>query len=241
MLHHAYQIHDLKVILELGDSARHTLLQLLEQFDGSHSGKFDRSHMNTAEKQKAKRGIKELIDKKVLFKVPSTQNKFEINTQVIFAHDSREGIRLRIMSNKAYDTDRALLDIFVALQEFEYDLFNTPAEITLGKQVHTSIPYSVFKNTIDPFYSDKNCEFFQAISNSVLMDLYQIYRELERHLNKLSLTLTIDNEFELKGMLRDCFIQKALPKKPSKELIEEASLQRYVHEWFTIHYPEYTL
>ena len=60
MLSTSYLIHDVKLLLELKDSARKTLFVILEQFNGELSGKLDRSNMDNAQKQRLKRGVAEL-------------------------------------------------------------------------------------------------------------------------------------------------------------------------------------
>ena len=83
MLNTSYAIHDIKLLLELSDSARKTLLVILEQFNGTLSGKLDRSDMDNAQKQRLKRGIAELKEKGFIIKSIHSRGRFTINSQLV--------------------------------------------------------------------------------------------------------------------------------------------------------------
>lgn len=85
MLSPPYQINDIELLLELGDSAQKTLLIILDQFNGALAGTIDRSGMNNAEKQRTKRGIAELRQKGLLIKKDGERSFFSLNPTFIQA------------------------------------------------------------------------------------------------------------------------------------------------------------
>lgn len=83
MLNTSYAIRDVKLLLELSESARKTLLVILKQFNGALSGKLDRSVMDNAHKQRLKRAIAELKEKEFIIKSTNSRCRFTINTQLV--------------------------------------------------------------------------------------------------------------------------------------------------------------
>jgi hypothetical protein len=240
MLHHAYQIHDLKVILELGDSARHTLLQLLEQFNGSNSGKFDRGHMNAAEKQKAKRGIAELKSKKIIIKAPNSSSLFTINKSMISIKKTPVSISERIDSNiDIQNVEGVDILLMKAIEEFFYDFFNTQHKFKIKGKSHLLLPSVYFRDTVDltnHLIEDIHFIFYDhthlLVFKRILEMLYSNTNARQQNLDPIPFHKII-SKFN-----RSLDIENWNIYPPTGYVIQAKQLNKYAKEWFYEKFPE---
>ena len=74
---------NLELLLQLGKSAQFTLTVILQQANGAYEVKIDRSNLDTAEKQKLKRGLQQLDNKKIISHVQGSRGTYKIDPSII--------------------------------------------------------------------------------------------------------------------------------------------------------------
>lgn len=242
MLHPAYAIKDIKTILELNDSARHTLLFILDSFNGAQVGKIDRSDMNAAEKQKLKRGIAELKAKQIIIKSSSQQSVFVLNS--LFIKTTQIPPRdARYINSGMYKKDHVhLLEILTAIEHF-FEEFHSK-QFVIKYKVYTNkprFPYNVFWNTLmdaryqlvnDPWYSRDN----------LLMALIHICREIKFHCDAHNsyFGLNADQAKEISKRFNHVVFENRYLIEFCKNH-ETMALYKFMRVWFMQNYPELSI
>lgn len=242
MLHPAYVIKDIKTILELNDSARHTLLFILDSFSGAQFGKINRSGMSAAEKQKLKRGIAELRKKSIIVKSTSQQSVYSLNplfmktTQI----PPRDAHYIHAGMHKEYH--RNLLGILTAIEHFFEDFYSK--EFIIKYKVYTNtprFPHHVFiDNVLDARYYLVNGLRYRGYN--LLVELIQIAREIKFHTGVENNLLGLSKEQaeaiakSFSHLLsKDCFVLFFNGSYEGK------ALHKFMVRWFMENYPELTI
>lgn len=83
MPHYIITPTNLELLLQLGKSAQYALSVILQQANGASEVKIDRSNLDTAEKQKLKRGLQDLDSKKIINHVQGSRGTYKIDTSII--------------------------------------------------------------------------------------------------------------------------------------------------------------
>jgi hypothetical protein len=74
---------NLELLLQLGKSAQFALSIILQQANGASEVKIDRSNLDTAGKQKLKRGLQDLDEKKIISHIQGSRGTYKIDTSII--------------------------------------------------------------------------------------------------------------------------------------------------------------
>lgn len=242
MLHPAYVIKDIKTILELSDSARHTLLFILDGFNGEQVGKLNRSGLNAAEKQKLKRGIAELKAKLIIVKSSSQQSVFVINSLFIKTTQLAPREARYINSGMYKEGHDRLLSILIAIEHF-FEEFHSKQFVIKYKVYNNKprYPYIVFWNTLmDARYNlveDPWCA-----KDNLLLGLINISREIKFHCDAQETIFGLNNEQANKiiGRFNSVVFQNTYLIEFCKDY-ETKALYKFMESWFMKNYPELSI
>ncbi|GLX85506.1 hypothetical protein tloyanaT_17580 [Thalassotalea loyana] len=244
MLHSCYEIKDIKLLLELNDSARHTLLTVLDQFDGSSEGVIDRTHMDDAEKQKLKRGISELKEKGLITKSEAPRGHFTLNSDIIIAKVTRNRDDHYLNSGLYRSDCHELLNILIAIEHFFDEFYNKPFVIKF--RVYTNkprIPATVFSNMVQFTEDNYRPRYnYRTSYGSVLNKFIHIAEYIKYYCDARQEILVLTNEEH--ANIVDVFrskIVEGVSCYPTYRKPEAKALCKFIQEWFTDNYPEYTL
>lgn len=243
MLHSSYEIKDIQLILELKDSARQTLLIILDQFGGLLSGRFDRSKMDAAQKQKMKRGIAELKDKGLLIPSNDRQSHFSLNPQIIEAKNVLSREEHYLSSGLYKESCAELLTIVIAIEHFFDDFFNKSFVIMYKSQAKKPrIPVAVFKvmydYTEECYAEEKNYKHYGTILNRMinLAEYIKYYSDSRQQYLQLSKAHTNRLHDEFKE-----FVSARFTITPRRYSSEGKALCKFIRNWFMDNYPEFTI
>jgi hypothetical protein len=232
-----YFIQDIHLILSLNDSARYALDFVLDQLDGACSGNISRKDLSTAEKQKLKRGLAELQQRNILSKIPSTQNGFNLNTDILFAWGQRDSISEQLIANGVDDTN-SLFRYLLAIKEFIYDFTYTPATFYVGRKKHHCIPVCLHR------FLKNNISFDQSFASHLLTMLTEQEFELETLLKQPHLDLSPKEFRQITNNFNQVMFhqEETIQSYHSTLFKEEVKLiQAYTLSWFELHHPDLRL
>jgi hypothetical protein len=242
MLHSCYEIKDIKLLLELNDSARHTLLTILDQFNGSEGGIIDRTHMDNAEKQKLKRGISKLKEKGLITKSEAPRGHFRLNSGIISAKVTKSREDHYLHSGLYRNDCHELLNILIAIEHFFDEFYNKPFVIKF--KVYTNkprIPATVFSDMVS-FTEDNYSMQEPRWYGSVLNKLIRIAESIKYYSDVRQNILTISGEgHEVIVNKFHSAISGGFSSYPTYRKAEAKALCKFIGEWFSDNYPEYTL
>lgn len=242
MLNDAYKVKDMQLLLELNDSARHSLIIILDQFNGSSHGTIDRSGMTTAEKQKLKRGIAELKEKGLLTKADDSQRQFIINSNIIEANDIKTR-KDHYLNSGLYKLDRTdLLAILIAIEHFFDDFYNKPYVIKF--KVYNNklrIPAKVFFNMVQ-FTEDIHNLEHRHLTGSILSTLINIADFIKCYCDKRQNYINISEDALNNVLLTFRGAMTSVDSfYPIYLAAEGKALRKFVQRWFFDNYPELLL
>jgi hypothetical protein len=241
MLNSSYDIKDIKLLLELNDSARQTLLILLDQFDGALIGKFNRSGMSNAEKQKMKRGIAELKDKGFITKSDGYQRHFTLNSDLIKAKIdiSPEDQYLKSGLYKSECSD--LLNILIVIEHFFDDFFNKKFVIKFKLYTETPrIPAKAFKALVDFTEENYTLDVYGHRYGTILNQLIWIAEFIKFYSGSSQIYFTSQNE--MASYVTNIFteiITSPISTYPPSHSAQAKALCKFIRRWFSENYPEY--
>lgn len=239
MLDTSYKIHDIKLLLELSDSARKTLLILLEQFKGSLTGTLDRSNMNIAEKQRLKRGIAELKDKGVIFKSINSRAQFTLSSHFIDTTLPKTRDEHYLESGYYRSEYSELLAILIATEHFFDEFYNKTFIIKFKVYTKTPrIPAKVFNNmlkyTEDIYHLERNTSY-----GSILNKMISITEYLKHLCDSRQNYLFINKDERSKIVYAfKSIICTKFSSYPGNSSAEAKALCKFIQEWFSNNYPE---
>ena len=242
MLHPAYIIKDIKTILELSDSARHTLLFILDSFNGEQVGKLDRSGLNAAEKQKLKRGIAELKAKLIIIKSSSQQSVFVLNSLFIKTTQVTPREARYINSGMYKEGHGSLLSILTAIEHF-FEEFHSKQFVIKYKIYKNKprYPYIVFWATLmEARYN--LVENPRYVQDNLLLSLIHISREIKFHCDAQETIFGLNTEQAEKIIER--FNTTVFKNTYLIEFCkdhETKALYRFMERWFMENYPELSI
>ena len=239
MLNTSYAIHDIKSLLELSESARKTLLVILEQFNGTLSGKLDRSDMDNAKKQRLKRGIAELKEKGFIIKSNHSRGQFTINPQLVNTTllKTREEHYLK---SGFYRSDcNELLSILIAIEHFFDEFYNKKFIIKFKAYGNTPrLPANVFSNMVT-FTQDNYLLEDRHTYASVLNEMINISEQLKYYCDARQQYFVM--AFHARSEIMDRFksiISTGVLGYPYKCNAEAKALAKFIQTWFFDNYPE---
>ncbi len=140
---------DFETLLGLSESARHSLLWILSQFNYNHNGTLDRSQLDPAALQKLKRGIAELKAVGLLTKNRGTKNRFSLNTSKLTLLPAKPTAEQMLVQSGLYDTTSPLMDVLLAIETFLYDFDHTPEQFIVKNKMQWLLPRVYFQNMVN--------------------------------------------------------------------------------------------
>ena len=140
---------DFETLLGLSESARHSLLWILSQFNYNHNGTLDRSQLDPAALQKLKRGIAELKAVGLLTKNRGTKNRFSLNTSKLTLLPAKPTAEQKLVESGLYDTTSPLMEILLGIEAFLYDFDHTPAQFKVKNKMQWLLPCDYFQNMVN--------------------------------------------------------------------------------------------
>lgn len=242
MINASYEIHDMKSLLELSESARKTLMIVLEQFNGSLSGKLDRSDMDNAQKQRLKRGIAELKEKGLIVKSNSYRGKFSLSSHFIDSTlpATREEHYLK---SGFYRSDcNELLAILISIEHFFDEFYNNAFIIKFKTYNNTPrVPAKVFINMVR-FTEDNYLLDDRDLYVSVLNEMIYITEQLKHYCDSRQHYFVVTEEVCLEIIDRfKLIICAELFGYPRNCNAEAKALSKFIQKWFSDNYPELIL
>ena len=243
MLHISYKIHDIKLLLELNDSARQTLLIILNQLNGSLSGTIDRSNMNNAEKQKIKRGITELKEKGFITKSIGSRGCFNLNPHIIHANTPKTREEHYSKSGLYRNDCDVLLGILIAIEHFFDEFYNKPFIIKFKVYTNTPrIPATVFLNMVQYTEDNYPLKEEQYSYGSVLNQFIHVAEFIKYYCDSRQefLVITDDVRAEIVDIFNSA-IYRGWSGYPSYRKAEADALCKFILGWFSDNYPEFLL
>jgi hypothetical protein len=241
MLHSSYDIKDIKLLFELGDSARQTLLIFLDQFDGALIGKVDRSTMSNAEKQKMKRGINQLRAKGILKKSSNSQSTYTLNSQFIAAAQTSSREQQYFNSGMYKEGYEQLLNILMAIEHFFEEFYSKKFVIKYRIYTNTPrLPSVVFDETVQ---DTENClvvySSFRNVRGTILNQLIDVAKTIKFHCSTSQSFISL-KEDDITGLI-DWFNTIAVKDIYASELTNDRQIKalcKFINEWFKSKYPE---
>jgi hypothetical protein len=239
MLSTSYIIHDIKLLLELNDSARKTLFVILEQFNGELSGKLDRSNMDNAQKQRLKRGVAELKERGFIVKSTDSRARFTINSQLIDTAQVKTREEHYYKSGFYRSDCHELLDILIAIEHFFDEFYNKEFIIKFKIYSNTPrLPAKVFSNMVR-FTEDNYLLEVPYFHASVLNELIHMMEQLKHYCDARQQNFVITSYTRMSIIERfQSVINSDFLIYPNKCHAEAKALAKFVQSWFVDNYPE---